>query len=534
MQTEQLLIQKIASRPSTEEFIFFIAENDAITSACSELKKKIAGNNKKELKNILALCQRYHISLDYLTRELNHIQNVFAPLETISDNHKILGLQAGANIAEVKQAYRKLSIKHHPDTSNKNDTAEFIKITKAYQRIINSTDKQENNPPPSSSAWRYRKNTPPPQQRKKKYLYLFSLVTGVVVLVIVGISIHYQKRAMLNNISMVAPTHSPKKPPTKKDPVLVKEHAAETYIPDEVPESSTPAVQPHVIEQKQRPLPTSKISEQTLVPQDEVVPVSLTPESISHVQSSAPDIQTEAEVKKINNLSTSISFPNSHFNNEESSTQEADQVEEAKSIVRAEGHSDLFADILEQEKPAEKKGKATAPAVAVQQIPKEKEPDLLFSGTRYHKAIVVKPKERKIRKKKLPAPDTEQTTPRISRQQSLRKFVQSYTAVYMSRDITKFSLLFAEGALENDVPFSKIRQKYKRLFDATQSIDYSIDLLGTDIRDKGVSLTGRFKVQLIYTSKKTTSNTGTITFFLVKAKGRYKIKALSYHLDPKW
>ena len=534
MQAKQLLVQKISSRPSTEELIFFIAQDDAITLACSELQSKIARNNKTEIKKISSLCQRHHISLAYLTRELNHIQNIFAPQKNISNNHKILGLQAGANITEVKQSYRKLSIKYHPDTSNKNNTSKFIEITKAYQRIINNADKEENNAPPFPSAWRPRKNTPPPpQQRKKKYLYLFSLITGVIILVIVSISINYQKRAMLKNISKISPTSSPVKPLTESAPAIVEDHSTEDYVFDE---SSTPAVQPHLIEMEQRPLlPTSKISGQLShqVPPDDRAFVPLTPESMSHVQFLVPDIQTEAEAK---NSRTASSFFDNQFNNEESSTQEADYVEEAKSIVRAEEeHNDLFSDILEQEQPAEEKIKTTTPAVVViQQNPKQKKTSSLFSGARYHKAIVVKPKERKIRKKKLPVPDTEQSTPNISIQQSLREFIQSYTAVYMSRNIAKFFLLFAEGALENGVPFSKIHHKYKQLFNATQSIDYSIDLLGTDIRDEGVSLTCRFKVQLVYTSKKTTSNTGTITFFLVKVKGRYKIKALSYHLDPKW
>jgi len=530
MQAEQLLVQKIASRPSTEELIFFIAEDDAINSACSELQKKIAGNNKKELKEIYALCQRYHISLVHLTRELNHIQNIFAPRKTISNDHKILGLQAGANIAEVKQVYRKLSIKYHPDTSHKNDTAKFIEITKAYQRIINSTDKKENSDPPSPSAWRYRKNTPPPrQQRKKKYLYLFSLITGAVVLVIVGISIHYQKRAMLNNIRKIAPTPSPVKPLAEKAPVIVKDQSTGIHVP----ESSKTDVQPHVIEQKKLTLPTSKISEQSSrqILQDEVAFVPFTPESISHVEPPAPDMQTKAEIE---NLSGLISSSDGHFDSEKSSTtQEADRME-AKGIIRAEEHNDFFSAILEQEKPAEKKIKAPAPA-AVQQISKQKETGSVFSGARYHKAIVVKPKEKKIHKKKLSAVNAEQTTPGISTQQSLRKFVQSYTVAYMSRDIQKFALFFTAEAQENGKAFSKIRQKYKQLFNATQSIDYSINLLDTDIQgEKGANLTGRFKVQLIYSPNKIKSSSGTITFFLVKVKNNYRIKALSYHLDPEW
>ncbi|MCW5211790.1 DnaJ domain-containing protein [Desulfobulbus sp. TB] len=202
MQAEQLLIQEISSRPSTEDLIFFIAQDDAMTSACAELHKKIANNKKEELKEINLYCQRYHISLTYLARELDHIQNIFAPRKVFSGDHEILGLQAGASLAQVKQAFRKLSLQYHPDTSNKNNTEEFIRITKAYQRIINNTDKKES-PSSSTTAWRYRKENSPcqGQKRKKIYLYLFSFISTVLLLVIVGISIHYQKRAMLNNIS---------------------------------------------------------------------------------------------------------------------------------------------------------------------------------------------------------------------------------------------------------------------------------------------------------------------------------------------
>ncbi len=536
MQAEQRLVQKIASRPSTEELIFFIAEDDAINSACSELQKKIASNNKKELGKIHALCQRYHISLVHLTRELNHIQNIFVPQETISDDHKILGLQAGANIAEVKQVYRKLSIKYHPDTSDKNDTTKFIEITKAYQRIINSADKKERHAPPSPPAWRYRKKTPPPpQQRKKKYLYLLSLVIGAIVLVIVGISIHYQKRAMLNNISKISTTPFSTKPLAEKTPVIVKDQSAGIHVP-EVPESSTTsAVQPQIIEQKKLTFFRNNISKQSFhqVSQDEIAVIPLTPASINHIEPPAPNMQTEVEVE---NLRTSTSSSDGHFDGEKSSTtQKSDQME-AKSIVGVEEPNNLFADILEQAQPAEERIKAPAPAAALQQTSKQKETSSVFSEKRYRKVVLIKPKERKIREKKLPVADNDQTHQGLSIQDSLRQFVQSYTTAYMSRDIRQFALFFTKAAQENGKPFSEMHAKYKQLFNTTQSIDYNVDLLGTDIQDEGTTatLTGRFRVQLIFSPDKVRSNSGTISFFLVKRENNYRIKALSYHLDPKW
>ncbi|MCI5140629.1 MAG: hypothetical protein D3909_02655, partial [Candidatus Electrothrix sp. ATG1] len=77
-------------------------------------------------------------------------------------------------------------------------------------------------------------------------------------------------------------------------------------------------------------------------------------------------------------------------------------------------------------------------------------------------------------------------------------------------------------------------EQYRQLFKATQSIAYKIDLLGTDTQNKGASatLTGRFHVKLKLRSGKHKSNTGTLTFFLVKKGREYKIKALNYTLDP--
>lgn len=81
-----------------------------------------------------------------------------------------------------------------------------------------------------------------------------------------------------------------------------------------------------------------------------------------------------------------------------------------------------------------------------------------------------------------------------------------------------------------------MREKYKQLFNTTQSIDYRIDILNTDVQKEGdtVTLTGRLHVQLIYNPDKIKSNTGTLTFFLVKDNKSYKVKAITYTIDPQW
>ena len=50
--------------------------------------------------------------------------------------YEILGVQSGASQKEVKNAYRRLSLKYHPDrNSNEKDGEKFKKIIEAYQRL---------------------------------------------------------------------------------------------------------------------------------------------------------------------------------------------------------------------------------------------------------------------------------------------------------------------------------------------------------------------------------------------------------------
>jgi curved DNA-binding protein CbpA len=65
-----------------------------------------------------------------------------------SDCYEILGIQRGASQKEIKAAYRKLSLKYHPDRNkNEKDDEKFKRIIEAYQFLRleekNSSKKSE-------------------------------------------------------------------------------------------------------------------------------------------------------------------------------------------------------------------------------------------------------------------------------------------------------------------------------------------------------------------------------------------------------
>lgn len=62
----------------------------------------------------------------------------------MKDYYKILELNFGANIKEIKSSYRRLAFKYHPDVSKEiNSSAKFIEITEAYEILSNEESKNQ-------------------------------------------------------------------------------------------------------------------------------------------------------------------------------------------------------------------------------------------------------------------------------------------------------------------------------------------------------------------------------------------------------
>jgi len=67
----------------------------------------------------------------------------------MSDPYIVLGLQRGASAEDIKRAYRKLSLQHHPDRNggSAESTAMFQKITEAYEKLTNPQPMPQQMPP---------------------------------------------------------------------------------------------------------------------------------------------------------------------------------------------------------------------------------------------------------------------------------------------------------------------------------------------------------------------------------------------------
>lgn len=108
----------------------------------SVLLKEMQSGNKVPLADIFTLLQISEFNWNetrgvkpsiYLAQLLDYT----CVNDELISAYKILGLEKGASVADVKKAHRKLAAIYHPDTGSKASENEFIRIQKAYETIMN-------------------------------------------------------------------------------------------------------------------------------------------------------------------------------------------------------------------------------------------------------------------------------------------------------------------------------------------------------------------------------------------------------------
>ena len=69
-------------------------------------------------------------------------------------HYEVLGVKPGTSPEDLKKAYRKLALQHHPDKGG--DEEEFKKITESYEVLTGK--RQDTSPPPNTDPWQHIQN----------------------------------------------------------------------------------------------------------------------------------------------------------------------------------------------------------------------------------------------------------------------------------------------------------------------------------------------------------------------------------------
>ncbi|MBU3943863.1 MAG: DnaJ domain-containing protein [Proteobacteria bacterium] len=252
-------------------------------------------------------CVEYGVPYPYFLQEVGQIVELFQSDDEKDDSYEILGLSPSASLAEVKRAYRKMTVQYHPDTAgnaDKNTTEKFIEINKAYHTISNTKNQEPDDAVPINTdhSWHYGKTERIAGRiNKKVILWMLALILGAVLICALVAQIYSQKVM----IATLQRSGSAFVPPAKKSlagaPTVAMTFAEKMKIADTKEKDqqatrqkeSAPALVPAEISSNQ---PEQKLVK-AVIPEEQEKNVALPPQE--PVQAPAEETEVKSPVSQL-------------------------------------------------------------------------------------------------------------------------------------------------------------------------------------------------------------------------------------------
>ncbi len=549
------LLREYSGRVSTETLINFVADTNGMISACRELLRDL--DSDRILRKWLEQeCDAKDLEPRLFLDEIAMITKLFHPEKEEKNYHAVLGLEPGASPERIKQAYRRLSMKYHPDTAVKGssgDNKKFIQISCAYQALqesINSTIEKDHGH--SSQQWRTSGKHYVSSEQKKWFWVLLMAGVVVAIVVITVTSVNYRKRVMLHGLQQGRGYQTIPVVVTTKS-VQVK--SAETVSP--------PSNQLREITYQQ------KEENETQAVEDDTTDVRTAGSQYENVGLSkiSGEENTEKEISLAVNQGVQQEFVEIQ---EQENTRVATLVHSTEAIepqpavpttlnevqvvsVSAEDvHNEKDRAITPQKLPV----KFEKPKAVSQNTPKAEKAVLndlktdlqqakeIAETVAERKPIAPLPVEPHEYKRATKSPDQhimQESIPPVAQvvstvtannddslQERIDAFLRDYNAAYEERNIILFSRFFEVNAIENGEPFIKMMAVYTDLFESTSSLALHLQIIRRIENDGEFELTGRFRVYLDYKNGKQRTGSGPIKFILREVGDALRIKELEY------
>lgn len=510
------LIKEYAGNISTDAMIAFVADTSALLSVCQKLIKSNNQDDKETISWVCEQCFKYKVDAHGFLFEVEQIVSIFQPGQGENTVHyETLGLDEEATDDEVKQAYRELSRKYHPDTSSSpsaKNSDKFIKINKAYHSLIEAepSDSHITVPSVTNAPWRKSPKSNISRAQKKKNLIGFAVLAIAMIIISLIIARNYKKRLMFAGLQSSRATLTPTEKTIDKKETSPEQELKTVAVPQKI---SSVAMQ--------QILPQEVISKATSVKQD--------PELVKQGKT-----KNRARIVTASKVKGAVHVAEIDVDNKYVSEKTLKNKEDSLS-------NELAVLALQPDKKLSK-----APEEAIPKITKSGNtlPISKFSkkvGTTdvLNKALTLKQKTHEVGGIDLspPAPIAPEVTASIFEksqdtiQQRIDIFLTAYTKSYKDKDLLKFTSFYDIKAKENEKPLADIVDTYSDLFRKSATILLSVTVLKWSRKQKNIRLDGRFQIQILYKDSTQFSGKGQISFILAEVREQFKIKELTYKFD---
>lgn len=506
----------------TESFIACVAETDGLLIACQALLQSIDAEGSTSTEWLQRECLENNVPFQAFLQEIQRTVDLFRPSHTGEDHYAVLGVSMNAGPEEIKQAYRLLSRRYHPDTASgeyRNKPEKFIAINKAYHALSDQSARGKKvEPVRQEKHWREKKK-PRVSTGQRKQVFAWTLGLLVVLVVISTIAaMNYKKRAMLAGLQQSRGAFIP--PPRKivdKQPADRPTQSNETIqIPSRElpvkPQAAPEVSQPVVVE---RPKPSAPSPPAAAEVKDTKTLVENGPDPFvakpppprpAKLPSDAGDTEVSGQQKKI---SPPVTVADSEPVDRQSRTaREAT----ARKVQREDTPPDVvFNTVLAKKEARAATGKSEEKAKLAE-----------ATVSQIVSLPAVSPREEGESRARPEQPEKPDMQKRVDR------FFADYIDAYEQRNLILFARFFDANAKENGMPFTSALPTYVDLFATTRLIAFQVKRQAIRPVGDTIAVDGQFKVDLEYTDDRKISGSGPIHFILTENGGQLLVKEMEY------
>lgn len=555
---------KMFSSSSTESLIAFVAETDSMLAACQALLHSLDATGSASTEWLQRECSHEGVIFHEFLQELTKIVALFQTSRNVEDHYAILEVSADASLDEIKQAYRILSRRYHPDTAlpiYRDNPEKFIAITKAYQALLNAnTNDQQGQTLQQENQWRRSKvRTITPEQRKKVFTWALGLLVVFMAISIIA-SMNFKKRAMLAGLKESRGAFIP--PARKISEVSTGKGMNIDHHPTERQPAPSAATKTPVhelvtkVEQKpevdfingQAQESVRKELGNVVVAQASIAIERRPAKQLVEVQPNRAKEKTQfADAAQPSALDTtaipkSLKNVGNHSSRQNVGVNDTAEMTGVRDIALAAEDNDATKETLVTA------SKAARPTITQKQLsgPKERadinEADAIFNSKVTAQAVNLVGGTTESEVKQTPATVTEVVpfpagtafqaeNPKLDKpdmRMRVDSFLANYIKAYEQRNLVLFSRFFDPDAEENGKPFTAILPTYLNLFAVTNLVSLQVIERNWQLDNGAVAVDGRFNVSLEYKDGRIINGSGPISFVLVDNNGELLIKKMQY------
>lgn len=526
------LLKQLSRDSSTENTIAFVADNGGMLASCKKILALCRDGNEEIREWVQKECGKHGIQYGWFLQEAGQLLQLFQSGDEQDDSYGILGLSSSADLAEVKRAYRKLTVLYHPDTAGnagRDTTEQFVRINKAYHAI--TTGKRQESVDDTSAgiahSWRYGKTGRASGRVSKKTIVWISILMLISVLSCTLIAQIYSQKVMVASLQKSGAAFVPPAKKSQNVPSAVAMTFAEKMKIAETMEKAEQAARQKESGADHAPRvdsvePPELKDDNKDIPAEHEKTVSIPPQEAVPAIPSLSELDTK-KTKPAENEKKTTDLPYAGTKAEEVTVKTVHVDGDAKKNTVQTTKNNIEPALKKEDSSVIRKSAVERRAQHDEPIstgsPKDTSP----------KEVAVQPVVEPLQAQAILKKDS---PPEPDVQQLIDEFLSKYCRAYGDKNLIEFTRFFELEATENGKPISELIDTYANLFESTKTIGLRISTLKWEEFPKGqITLNGRFKIDLVYKSAEVVHGCGKIDFLFAADHGKLFVKKINYSFD---